>query len=162
MSRVLLIGVGNRYRRDDAAGLEVVRRLSGRVPPTVTLLEEEAEPTQLLDRWAGAAAIVVIDAVSSGAPPGTIHRFDAASDPLPSRYFAASTHAMSVADAIELARALRTLPPHAVVYGIESRMFDAGVGLSPEVEAAVQALLPKVAAEAAALAEEGAGCTNTR
>jgi hypothetical protein len=36
----------------------------------------------LLDAWAGAAEVMVIEAVSSGAPTGTVHRLDAAAEPL--------------------------------------------------------------------------------
>jgi hydrogenase maturation protease len=66
-----------------------------------------------------------------------VHRLDAAAGPLPTELFAASTHHLGLADAVELARALGRLPERLVVVGIEGRSFDAGEGLSPDVEAAV-------------------------
>ena len=82
----------------------------------------------------------MVDAVSSGAEPGTIHRLDALTERLPAELSRGSTHAFGLAEAVELARALERLPGRLLVFGIEGKRFDAGAGLSPEVEqAAVEA-----------------------
>jgi hydrogenase maturation protease len=151
----VVIGVGNPYRGDDAAGLLAARHAAALLPADVTVVEEEGEPTALLDRWRTADAAVVIDAVVSGARPGTVHRIDAAAGPVPSSLFGVSTHALSVADAIELARALKTLPPRIIVYGIEGENFEAGTVISPQVAAAVEDTARRVAAEAMGLRAEG-------
>ncbi len=144
---VTVIGVGNRWRHDDAAGPEVARRLGEADPHGAEALELEGEPTSLLAAWGEADETLVIDGVSSGAAPGTLHRFEAAEGPLPVELFRGSTHALGVADAVELARALGRLPKRLVVYGIEGEDFAAGEGLTPEVEAAVQRLTAELAAE---------------
>lgn len=154
MSRVVVIGVGNSYRRDDAAGLLAARRAAQLLPAGVSVLEEEGEPTLLLGRWRAAESVVLIDAVTSGARPGTVHPIDAAAGPVPSKLFAVSTHAMSLAEAIELARALGALPPRIVVYGIEGENFEAGTALSPQVAAAVEEAARLVTAEARQLLKE--------
>ena len=99
----LVIGVGNPWRGDDGAGIEVARRVGG--------IAFEGDGTGLVELWAGAEDAVVVDAAASGAAPGTVHRFDAAAGPLPARSLRSSTHHFGVADAIELARALDRLPP---------------------------------------------------
>src|SRR6266545_4722145 len=71
-----LIGIGNRFRRDDGAGLEVARRLRLAHPPGVTFFEQEGEPASLIETWSEVEEALVVDAVSSGSPPGTVHRFD--------------------------------------------------------------------------------------
>jgi hydrogenase maturation protease len=124
----LVIGLGNDWRHDDAAGLEVARRIGA---TTVR------EPSRLLDAWSGAGTVVVVDAVRSGSAPGRIHRVDAVAAPLDPGVFGVSTHHLGLAEAIELARALGRLPPALLVYGIEGRDFTAGRGLSPEVGRAV-------------------------
>jgi hydrogenase maturation protease len=92
----------------------------------------------------GAPAATFIDAVSSGADPGTVHRFDVSAEPLPtSLRGSTSTHALGLADAIELARTLGRLPERVVVYGIEGRSFAAG----DPVGAAVTAAVDRVVAE---------------
>ena len=135
-----VIGVGNRFRHDDGAGLEVASRLRATHPPGIRVLEEEGEPASLIESWALMQEALVIDAVSSGAQPGTLHRFDATAQPLPAEVFAPSTHALGVPDAIELARELDRLPHRLAVYGIEGDNFEAGEGLTPAVEATVSAL----------------------
>jgi hydrogenase maturation protease len=133
-----VIGIGNRWRSDDAAGLEVVERLRGSLPDGVELLEREGEPTSLIDAWSGADAVWIADAVSSGAPPGTLHRLDAAEQELPAEVFRTSIHHFGLAEAVELARAVGSLPPRLVVFGIEAGRLELGETLTPEVADAVR------------------------
>ena len=133
---VLVVGLGNAWRGDDGAGPAVARSLGD--DPRV--LVHEGEPIGLLDAWAGAAEVVVVDAVASGAPAGTVHRLDAAAAPLPARFARGSTHAFGLAETIELARMLGRLPPRVTVYGIEGLDFRAGDQLSAPVRAAVDAI----------------------
>src|SRR5690242_9288233 len=131
----IVIGVGNEYRRDDGVGLVVARRIRA-VAPGVRVREESGEGAALIEAWQGAEIAVLCDAVHAGAAPGTIHRLDARQQPIPSGFFRYSTHAFSVAEAVELARALGALPAQMVIYGIEGADYASGVGLSPAVEAA--------------------------
>jgi hydrogenase maturation protease len=137
---VILIGVGNAWRGDDGAGLAVARRVRELSPAGVEVREVEGDATALVEAWSGAEGVVVVDAAESGAPPGTVRRFDAASQPLPVRGLRSSTHAFGVADAVELARALGRLPQRLDVYAIEGASFAAGERLSPAVERAVAEL----------------------
>jgi len=128
---MMLIGIGNEWRSDDGAGLEVARRLGGQ--------EFQGEPIGLVEVLDGADEVTIADAVFSGAPPGTVHDFEAGAEPLPVALFgAASTHALGLAEAIEIARSLGRLPARVRVLGIEGARFDYGRGLSPEVEEAVE------------------------
>ena len=78
--------------------------------PRERAVEREGEPIDLIDMWADEPQTTVIDAVSSGAEPGTIHRVDAGQARLPAELFRGSTHALGVAEAVELARALGRPP----------------------------------------------------
>jgi hydrogenase maturation protease len=132
-------------RGDDAAGLLAARRLGG--------IELEGDASTLVDLLADAPSAIVIDAVRSGAAPGTLHRFEVGRDPLPaSLRSSSSTHAVSVAEAIELARALDRLPPAVLVLGIEGAGFDVGAPLSDPVAAAID--------EVVGLARRAAGGTH--
>lgn len=148
---IVVIGVGNEYRNDDGAGIAVVRRLRALFPAGVTIVEESGEGAALIQAWQGAAWVMLVDAVRSGASPGTIHPLDARAASVPSRFFHYSTHAFSVAEAIELARSLEQLPPQLVVYGIEGANFAAGLELSPAVEQAVEVVAERLAKEVRAL-----------
>lgn len=146
-TRRVVVGVGNALRGDDAAGIAVVASLRGRVPEDVEVVECEQEPSRLLDAWSDAELALVVDACASGEPQGTIHRFDASSEPLPARVFRSSTHAFGVGDAVELARALDRLPQQVVVYGVEGGDFTPGSGLTPEVESAVARVADQIVFE---------------
>jgi hydrogenase maturation protease len=135
---VVVVGVGNAYRGDDGAGLAVAECIRGRVPGGVEVVTCEQEASRVIDAIEGREAAVLVDASSSGAAPGTIHRFDASVEPVPARSFRSSTHAFGVGEAIELARALGKLPGTVVVFGIEGAEFSAGEGLSSAVAAAVE------------------------
>jgi hydrogenase maturation protease len=144
---IVVIGIGNEYRSDDRVGIAVARRLRERFLTKIIVLEESGEGAALIDSWKGATWVMLLDAVHSGAAPGTIHRLDARAVPVPTGFFHYSTHAFSVAEAIELARSLDELPPHLILYGIEGGNFAAGEGLSPAVEQAVEAVVERAADE---------------
>jgi hydrogenase maturation protease len=144
MVSVLCIGIGNRYREDDAVGLHVADRLRMQNLPGVTVIEHNGEGASLLDAWHEAEAVILIDAVSSGAKPGTLFQVAAHDSPLPGRFFTYSTHAFGVAQALELARALDELPPSCIVFGIEGASFDFGLDVTPEVETTAEALVPLI------------------
>jgi hydrogenase maturation protease len=115
------------------------------------------EPTRLLDLWDGLDTVVVVDALRGGAPPGTLHRIDAEDGPLPRDVRLASTHAMGIADALELGRALGRAPRRVVVLGVEAASFGMGEEMTPAVAAAIDELVASVLGE---LGE--AACTSGR
>lgn len=100
---------------------------------SVRVVECNGESLSLIDAWEGADVAIILGAVSSGAEPGTVYRFEAQDHQLPSQLFECSTHDFNLADAIEVARALDKLPPRVIVYGIEGEVFEEGMGLSEEV-----------------------------
>jgi hydrogenase maturation protease len=144
---IVVIGIGNEYRSDDGVGIAIARRLRERFLTKITVLEESGEGAALIDSWKGATWVMLVDAVRSGAPPGTIHRLDARGAPVPGGFFHYSTHAFSVAEAIELARSLDQLPPHLLVYGVEGENFSAGEEMSATVERAMEVVVERAADE---------------
>jgi hydrogenase maturation protease len=155
---IAIIGVGNLYRRDDAVGLHVARLLRRELPRSVRITEIGIDPMSLIEAWEGANIAIVIDAVSSGAGPGTVFRFNVCGQPIPSHLFHYSTHDLNVADAIELARALEKLPSRLVVYGIEGADFGDGTGMSSEVSEAARGVACSVQEYVgAALGQKGVG-----
>ena len=96
------------------------------------------EPVDLIHEWADEDEVILVDAVDSGAPPGTVHRIDAADPGVGAVPSHGSTHALGVAEAIALGRALGQLPARLTLFGIEGGRFNAGGNLSPEVELATQ------------------------
>lgn len=132
---IRVIGIGQRYRHDDAVGLMAAERLAESVDSsTVDVITASGEGTDLMDRWRNAGIVVIVDAVASETdPPGTIYRWEAHKRPIPAEIFPQSTHLFSLPQAIELARVFGELPERLIVYGIVGRNFRMGEGLSPSV-----------------------------
>ena len=145
--RVLVLGVGNPGRGDDGAGRAVAQALRGALPRAIEVAEADGEATDILARLDGASAAFLIDACASGAPAGTVHRFDVSDAPLPQGAFGVSTHGFGLHEAIELARALGQLPSHCVVYAIEGASFETGAPQSPSVAGAVVEVASRLSAE---------------
>jgi len=152
--------LGNRFRGDDAAGLDVVIGLEEMAG--VVCREHSGETLDLLNLWTGAEAVILVDAVDgprdSGVSPepGTLHRFEVDREPLPVDGDPASTHLFGLRETVELARTLGVLPPRLVLLGVTGARFSMGDSLSPEVETAIPRLRDLVRREI----EEALGCTH--
>ena len=108
--RCVVIGIGNPDRGDDGVGRRVAQSLRGRLRPEVEILEHGGEAASLLACLEGVAAAYLIDACLSDAPAGTVQRFDVTQMPLPLDRFGFSSHAIGLAQGVELARVLDRLP----------------------------------------------------
>jgi hydrogenase maturation protease len=141
MMPVLVIGIGNADRGDDAAGLLAVRAIRT-ADPAIPVGESRGEPAALIDAWRGAEAVYLVDCCTASRQSGTVHRFAAHEAPLPEQLGAVSSHGIGLGTTIELARALDALPGSLIVFAIEGACFDAGVPPSAVVtRAAGQAAL---------------------
>jgi len=154
--RTVVIGVGNPFRRDDGVGDVTVQRVRNLLPRgdrRVVVTSLDGEPTRLLDAWGGAGLAIVIDAMRSGAAPGSIERIEVDLDSphpgvaLPAAASAGSTHSAGVGEAIGLGRVLGRLPGRLVVYGLEGADFGEGPGLSPEASCGVEVLTARLCEE---------------
>ncbi len=148
----LVIGVGNPYRGDDGVGPAVARAVADLAPETVAVLEYGGEGAGLAEMWTGMDTVILVDAVSSGGTPGTVHRFDARETPIPVGLLHHSSHAFGVAEAVELARAVGRLPPRLIVYGIVGERFAPGSGLTGAVEGAVPRVVDRIVRDVQAVA----------
>jgi hydrogenase maturation protease len=162
---VLVIGVGNPYRRDDGFGVVVLNRLGEQPTPGLLTVEESGESAALISRWSGHPFVIMVDAVSSGAEPGTIHRLECGDGKwnVPARSSQASTHGLGVANAVELGTVLNQLPERLVIFGVETADVSNGSGLTAKVAAAVDVVVAKIVAEAhTAPSHQGRGQTDAQ
>lgn len=146
-SRALLLGIGNTLRRDDGVGIAVAKAIESRKLPGVDVVAIGGEELNLMELWHGYEQVFLVDAIQSGALPGTLHSFDATREEVPFTVFGRSTHSMSLAESVELARALGSLPSHLNLYGVEGVDFELGEGLTAEVSSGVSALVERIAAD---------------
>ena len=147
MSCCRVIGIGNRDRGDDAAGLEVARRLKHL--GVAEVIEMDGSIDALLNAFDGAETAYIVDAAMFGDSEGAVLRFDAADGALPAKLDGYSTHGLGLAQGIELARALKRLPRRCLVFVIQGGSFSHGDGLSPAVASAVAEVEQLIRAELA-------------
>lgn len=146
-SVIRIIGLGNGLRGDDAVGLMAARRIRPEVGDKVEVIEAEMAGVDLIELMKGAHSVMLIDAARSGQAPGTIHRLDASAGPIGDLMFPHSSHAIGISEALELARALGTLPATVIVYGVEAENTDAGQLLSASVAKALDQVVGQIAQE---------------
>jgi hydrogenase maturation protease len=144
--RVLVAGVGNIFLGDDGFGVEVVRRLCQRPSREAVCVRDFGIrgldlAYALLD---GYDKVILVDAAPRGGSPGTLYLFDpqpADSAGQPSGTGLAA-HDVVPTQVLSMAMALGATFPFLRVLGCEPGNVPDGhevqVGLSPEVEAAVE------------------------
>ncbi|MCX7960104.1 MAG: hydrogenase maturation protease, partial [Burkholderiales bacterium] len=139
------VALGNDWRGDDGAGPALALRLAARLPGCVVL--EPKDTMALAEALCAAPVVVVLDAASSGAAPGTLHRVDPDSGGLRSSAARHSSHATDLLEALSLVRALGRSPGRLAVYALEGERFGEGTGLSPALERALAPAAEAIAGE---------------
>ena len=126
MTGAVVIGIGNAFRRDDGIGPAVAAQLAARGVSAVTCA---AEPTAILDAWAGSALAVLVDAAGGGVP-GRIRQctIEDLADVAP-----VSSHDLGLRQTYELGLMLGRAPGALVVVTVDVADTGHGVGLSPAV-----------------------------
>ena len=147
INNTLIIGIGNRYRGDDALGCLLADEIKTQCPADAEVIEHDGEPAALIDLWKDRQTVILIDAVSSGTTAGTIHRIDLQQQTLPDKFRSYSTHAFGIAEAVELARVLNKLPRYIIFYGVEGKSFASDTQLSAPLQKAAKVLRQRIVDE---------------
>jgi hydrogenase maturation protease len=145
--KVLVIGLGNPDRGDDAVGAIVAQDLGGRLPADVPVFARRGDMLSLIEDWAGFDALVCVDAAAPLGDPGRIHRIDLRASTLTKQISLTSSHGLGLVEVIELASALHLEPREIIVYAIEGASFDNGTALTPAVATAARVVADRVLAD---------------
>lgn len=137
---VLVLGLGNPLLADDGTGLHLLGRVqaAGPWPEHVEFVDGGTWGLSLLPAVMDAGRLLVLDAVRTGAPPGTVHC--ARDDAVPRLYARpTSPHQLDLGEVLAAATLVGRLPERLAVVGIEPARTDRlSVGLGPAVVAAVE------------------------
>jgi len=163
---ILIAGVGNIFLGDDAFGVAVAQALPARALPGQVQVRDFGIRSfdlayALLDDW---IAVILVDAVSRNAAPGTLFVIEPDLNDLSETSSPFDGHSMDPVSVLRLAQTLGEIQPKVLVVGCEPADLggeEGRMGLSPEIEAAVEEattmverlareLLAKAAASAAA------------
>ncbi len=142
----VVVGLGNRYRRDDGVGVAVADELNGLALPGVRVVTGIVEPMSLLEAWSGAGLAVLIDAAAATTTPapGRVRRCGlgdvATCDGL-------SSHGVDLVRTHALGEALGRVPGELVLLTVEVADTGHGTGLTPRVERAVPDVVGMASAE---------------
>jgi len=141
----VVLGAGSPLMGDDGLGIEVLDRLSRKwvETPDLRFLDGGIWGMRLLPHIEDAGRLLVIDAVRSGATPGTLVRLERNEIPRHLRT-KISPHQIDLSEVFAVAELRGTFPAEAVVLGIEPLQIEAYMEIAPEVLATVPRLLDAV------------------
>jgi hydrogenase maturation protease len=129
---------------DDAVGPLCAAALAERKIPAVTL---GGSASELLEAWQETRHVIVVDALVTGAPPGTVHHMAYGDSGFHPEWTRSSARGPGLAQAVRLGASLHCLPESLVVIGVEGADFEWASTPSAEVAAAMPALVEAVAKE---------------
>ena len=127
---LLILGLGNRLMTDDAAGPLVIERLAARpLPPGARAIDGGTCGLALLPDLERAAALIVVDAARSDAPPGAVTVFEGAAMDAALRGAKSTAHEVALADLMDALHVTSGRPARRALVAIEPERI--GVGLEP-------------------------------
>ena len=145
MGQTLILGIGNILLSDDGVGVHTVRFLqqTAQFPEEVQVLDGGTKGLDLLQYLEGVSRLILIDAIETGDPPGTLTRI--AGEQVPSYLqLKMSPHEIGLPDMLFAARLRDIYPAEVVVWGMQPATTEVGMELSPPVQAQVELLADKV------------------
>jgi hydrogenase 3 maturation protease len=136
--KIVVVGVGNELRRDDFVGVEIVKRLKGKVPQNVMLIESETVPESFLETITQfhPTHVLLIDAGLTGLEPGQIKIMESSEALGPAT--AVSTHTLPLQIFCEILK--NTTGSKIALAIIQPKTTDFGEGLTKETERTAQNL----------------------
>ncbi|MCV7079677.1 hydrogenase maturation protease [Mycobacterium szulgai] len=143
---IVVIGLGNRYRRDDGVGVAAATALHERGLPGVSVVNDVVEPMALVEAWSGARLAVVIDAAMATAlTAGRVRR--CALGDVAGAAQGLSSHSIDIGRTYALGQSLRRAPAALQIFTVDVADIGHGIGLTPQVERAVPEVVGLVLAE---------------
>jgi hydrogenase maturation protease len=148
MGKTLILGIGNLLLSDDGVGVHFVQRLEAtrKLPGDVQVVDGGTAGLDLLYYLQDISKLIVVDAMQTGGPPGSLRRLTG--DQVPA-YMALkmSPHEIALPDMLAAARLRGLYPPEVIIWGVQPGSLELGVELSPEVAARLDELVEKVVGE---------------
>jgi hydrogenase maturation protease len=139
--RIAVLGLGNLMRTDDAVGMLAIQQLRAdpRFPRCVSLIEGGTLGLDLLHPLDGVTHLLALDAIDTGAAPGTLLRF--VGDEIADLPISKSVHLLGFSDLIGAARLTGSAPSEIAVLGVQPEIIGWGTQLTSTVQAALAVLV---------------------
>lgn len=148
MAAILILGLGNTIMSDDGVGPKVVERMRENCESleNVMLLDGGTLGLDLLPYLEGVERLIIVDAVETGQPAGTLVRLAGDDVPL-ALETKLSPHQMGLKDLLAVARLTGHLPSEIILIGVQPLLLEMGTELSPPVAEALSELITMVQTE---------------
>jgi hydrogenase maturation protease len=150
MSEVLILGAGNLLLSDEGAGVHTIRRLleTADLPEQVQVLDGGTLGLDLLHYLEGIHYLLIVDAMETGGPPGTLRRL--AGDEVPAYLsIKMSPHQIGLPDMLFAAKLRDLYPREVVIWGVQPGSIEVGLELTAAVAAQVDPLVEHITEELA-------------
>jgi hydrogenase maturation protease len=148
MAKTLVLGAGNLLLSDDGLGIHTIRRLqeAAQLPEEVQVLDGGTLGLGLLHYLEGVSHLLIVDALETGQPPGTVTRLSGEQVPA---YFAhkMSPHEIGLPDMLFAAKLRDLYPAEVVIWGAQPATVEVGLDLSPAVASQMDVLVSNVLGE---------------
>ncbi len=150
--QVLVLGIGNILLQDEGIGVHVVQALRHRyqIPAEVEILDGGTAGMSLLEDLMDKDHVIIIDAVHTGEPPGTVVRLADEAVPvfLQQRI---SPHQLGLSEVLAALVLADKKPPHLVLIGIVPEAMELSLELTATIEQKLDLLVNSVIAELTAI-----------
>lgn len=146
--KLLLLGIGNLLLSDEGVGIHTLRYLEQNYswPPSVELLDGGTAGMELLVPITSATHLIILDAVQTQAPPGTVVQIAHADLPA---FFRTklSSHQVGLTDVLAAAILTDSLPSYITLWGVVPASLELGMELTPVVAAQLAPLANRIVQE---------------
>ena len=153
---VLVLGLGNILLQDEGVGVRVIERLKRdyEFPADVEVLDGGTAGMALYEHIIDRERLIVVDAVKTGRPPGTLVVLENEEVPAFFRN-KVSPHQLALSDILAALQIAGGSPPQITVIGIEPLTLDTGLNMSETVMSQIGTLAKMVVNQLAELGYPG-------
>ncbi|MES9943614.1 MAG: HyaD/HybD family hydrogenase maturation endopeptidase [Candidatus Thiodiazotropha sp.] len=152
VKKTLVIGMGNVLMQDEGIGVRAVEELVNRyhIPTGVEVVDGGTTGMELFEPMRQADNLIIADAVNTGAPYGSLVRI--AKHEIPAFFQTKlSNHQLGVSDLLALLTLKGETPEQVTIVGMVPHSLENRLGLTPEAEEGLQAMVQMLVDELASL-----------
>lgn len=150
--KVLIIGMGNVLMQDEGVGVRAVEELENRylIPPGVTVIDGGTTGMELFEPMRNCKKLIVADAINTGGAYGSLERLS--NEQIPAFFQTKlSNHQLGLSDLLALLTLKGEMPEQVTIIGMVPHSLEQKLGLTPEAEAGLDAMVEMLVAELAGL-----------
>lgn len=148
MKKTQVLGLGSAVLCDDGAGVKVLERLQAHGPgPEVSLTMGGTGGLALVDMIEACDRLIIVDAIQTGAAPGTIHQLGMADLASAMPFHMVSSHGPNLLEIMRLRETLLDHPPPGdiIIFAIEAAdIATLSEACTPEVENAIDKVVQRI------------------